>query len=91
MIGTILTLIGLGSLNIYTTAASYLVNFFVFWNIGKKMHKNPVSTAILGTLFPGIMIPIIGLSKNYQYDPTVKVSPNGPIGDEINANNTNTV
>ena len=49
------------------------------------MHKNPISIGILGTLFGGIMVPILGLSKNYQYDSSVAVSPNGPIGD----NNTN--
>ena len=50
------------------------------------MHKNEVSTAILGTLFSGIMIPILGLSKDYQYDNSVSVSPNGPI--ENNKTNT---
>ena len=89
MSGPILTIIGLESLSFITLIAGYAVNFFVFWNLAKKMHKNTVSTAILGTLFSGIMVPIMGLSKDYQYDYTVAVSPNGPIGDNENNNTSN--
>ena len=89
MAGPILSLIGLGSLGSITMIAGYAVNFFVFWNLAKKMHKNPVSTAILGTLFTGIMIPVLGLSKSYEYDNSVKVSPNGPIEDEKTSSNNN--
>ena len=89
MAGPILTIIGLDSLGWIATLASYAVNFFIFWNLAKKMHKNLVSTAILGTLFSGIMIPVLGLSKDYQYDSNVAVSPNGPIGDDINTNTSN--
>lgn len=85
--GTILSFIGLSSLSWLTTIAGYVVNFFVYWNLAKKMHKNTVSTAILGTLFPFIMIPVLGLSSNYTYDSSVKVSPNGPIGNDTNASN----
>ena len=89
--GTILSIIGLASLSWLATIAGYAVNFFVFWNLAKKMHKEPVVTAILGTLFSGIMIPVLGLSKDYQYDSSVAVSPNGPIGeDKMTNNNTNT-
>lgn len=88
--GTILTLIGLESLSWIATIAGYAVNFFVFWNLAKKMHKNPVSTAILGTLFSGIMIPVLGLSKSYEYDSSVAVSPNGPIGEDNTSSNNNT-
>ena len=80
--GSIISIIGLETLSGILTLAGYAVNFFVFWNLAKKMHKSTVSTAILGVLFPGIMIPIMGLSKNYQYDSSVAVSPNGPIGDD---------
>ena len=34
--------------------------------------------AILMTLFPFIMLPLVGFSKKYQFDNEVKVSPNGP-------------
>lgn len=88
--GTILTIVGITSLSWLTTIAGYAVNFFIFWNLSKKMHKKPILTAILGALFSGVMIPIIGLSKNYQYDSSVTVSPNGPIGDNNkNTNNNN--
>lgn len=88
--GSIITLIGLDSLSWLTTILGYAVNFFVFYNLAKKMHKNQVSTAILGTLFSGIMIPVLGLSKDYQYDNQVAVSPNGPIGDDKSSNNNAT-
>ena len=89
--GTILTTIGLAGLSWIATIAGYGVNFFIFWNLAKKMHKNEISIAILGTLFSRIMIPVLGLSKDYQYDSSVKVSPNGPIEDKkTNINNTYT-
>lgn len=86
--GSIITLIGLESISWITTIAGYAVNFFVFYNLAKKMHKEPIPTAILGTLFSGIMVPILGLSKNYVYDSSVAVSPNGPIGDNKTAPNS---
>lgn len=89
MAGPILTIIGLGSLSWLVTIASYAVNFFVFWNLAKKMHKSTISTAILGTLFSGIMVPIMGLSKDYVYDQNVAVSPNGPIGEDKNTTTKN--
>lgn len=87
--GSIVSIIGIEKISWLTTIASYAVNFFVFYNLGKKMHKNPISIGILGTLFGGIMVPILGLSKNYQYDSSVAVSPNGPIGDNNTNENTN--
>lgn len=84
LIGPIITLIGLDNLSFLTTIAGYVINFFVFWNLAKKMHKPTVSTAILGTIFSEIMILILGFSKEYQYDDSVAVSPNGPIGDDNN-------
>lgn len=72
-----------------TNIAGYVVNFFIFYNLAKKMHKNPISTGILGTLFSGIMIPILGLSRSYEYDSSVEVSPNGPI-ESNNSNYTTT-
>lgn len=85
--GNIISLINLDNLSWITDIAGYAVNFFIFWNIAKKMHKEPVGIAILGTLFSGIMIPVLGLSKNFVYDSSVAVSPNGPIGDN-KTNNT---
>ena len=87
--GTLVSIVGLDSLSWLTNLASLAVNFFVFYNLAKKMHKETISTAILGTLFSGVMIPVLGLSKNYQYDSSVAVSPNGPIGDD-KSQSTNT-
>lgn len=70
--------------------ASIAVNLFIFYNLAKKMHKEPWPTAILGTLFSGIMVPVLGLSKSYEYDSSVAVSPNGPIGEEKNNSNNTT-
>ena len=79
--GSIVSLIGLDNLSWITTLAGYVVNFFVFYNLAKKMHKEPIGIAIGGTLVSGIMIPVFALSKNFTYDNSVAVSPNGPIGD----------
>ena len=54
--------------------------FFVFYNLGKKFHKG-ISFSILTTIFTFVMIPIAGFSKSYQFDGSVMVSENGPIGD----------
>ena len=86
--GTIVSILGLENLTLLTSLASMAVNFFVFYNIAKKMHKQPVGIAIAGTLVSGIMIPVLGLSKNYQYDSSVAVSPNGPIGDNNSSSST---
>ena len=61
--------------------------FCCFYNISKKLNKD-ISIAILTTIFPVIMIPIIGLSNDYQFDQSVIVSPNGPF--ENNNNNKET-
>lgn len=88
--GTILIAIGLESLSLLTGLATSAVNFFVFYNLAKKMHKDPIGIAIGGALASGIMIPILALSKNFVYDSSVAVSPNGPIEDNKSKTNTNT-
>lgn len=89
--GYIVSIVGLDSLTWLTNLASLAVNFFVFYNLAKKMHKSPVGIAVAGTLVSGIMVPVLALSKNYEYDSSVAVSPNGPIGeDKSTTNNTST-
>ncbi len=83
----ICNIIGFDNLKIVTNIISIAVNFFIFYNLAKKMHKEPIGIAIAGALVSGIMIPIMALSKNYQYDSSIAVSPNGPIGN--NEQNTN--
>lgn len=59
--------------------------FVCNYNISKKLNKD-VTLAILMTLFPFIMIPLIGFSDNYNWDNRVVVSCNGPF-DNTNSNN----
>jgi len=79
--GNITVSLEIEELTLFTNIAGYIVNFFVFYNIAKKMHKEPIGIAIGGMLVPGIMVPVLALSKNFEYDSSVEVSPNGPIGD----------
>lgn len=84
ILGSITVTLNIDNISWITNISSHIVNFFIFYNLAKKMHKETIATAILGTLFPGIMILILGLSKNYTYDNSVIVSPNGPINDTKN-------
>lgn len=88
--GNITVTLELEELSFFVNIANLAVNFFIFYNLAKKMHKETISTAVLGTLFSGIMIPVLGLSKSYEYDSSVAVSPNGPIGDDKPSSNNNT-
>ena len=63
-------------------------NFCCFYNLSKKLHKD-VGFTVLTTLFPFIMIPVIGFSSQYQFDNSVKVSDVGPFGKDVNSNNNN--
>lgn len=54
-----------------------IFSFFVCnYNIAKKLHRD-TGFAILLTIFPVIMFPIVAFSKNYQFDHSVEVSKNG--------------
>ena len=68
------------------------VTLLVNYNLAKKFHKD-TGFAILMTLFPVIVYPIMGFSKNYVYDDSVPVSKNGFIDSknkETNYNNQTT-
>lgn len=80
--GTILSLLGVKGLSPITWIASAAVNFFIFYNLGKKFKKDPITYGILGLFFSGIIAAILGYSKNMKYDSSVVVSPNGPIDDK---------
>lgn len=86
--GTILSILNLDSLTWLGNLASMAANFFIFYNLAKKMHKEPMGIAIGGALVSGIMVPVLGLSKNYQYDSSIAVSPNGPFGDDKSTTNS---
>ena len=56
--------------------ATIFGSFNCYYNIAKKLHKD-TGFAVLMTIFPVIMIPVVAFSKNYQFDHTVPVSKNG--------------
>lgn len=87
--GTIVSLLSIPGLSALCQLANLVATFFVNYNIAKKLHKE-VGFAILATLFPVIMYPIIAFSNNYQFDQSVEVSPNGPIGDNNNQTSSTT-
>ena len=69
-------------------------NLVCNYNLSKKFHQD-TGFAILMTLFPWLMFPIIAFSKKYQYDNSVIVSKNGIFKDDNHvdtsfSNNTNT-
>ncbi len=82
---TITSLIGLEELSLLCSLANIVAMFFCNYNVAKKLHKD-TGYAVLMTLFPYIMLPVIGFSNNITWDDNVSVSPNGPIG--ANTNNT---
>lgn len=67
------------TISIILVIAAFVSNFFIFYNLSIKFHKG-VGFSVLMTFFPFIMVPIMGFSKNYQYDKNAIVSQNGPIG-----------
>ena len=67
----------------YTTIISFLGLFVCNYNISKKLNQNTI-LAVLMTLFPFVMIPLIGLSNNYKWDNSVEVSNNGPFDNTNN-------
>ncbi len=56
--------------------ATIFGNFVCYYNIAKKLHKD-TGFAVLMTIFPVIMIPVVAFSKSYQYDNKVELSQNG--------------
>lgn len=83
---TICAILGLDALTGLANLASIVASFFVYYNICKKFHKD-LFYVVLTTIFPIIMLPILGFGKDNIFDNNVKVSPNGPIGDDIFSNN----
>lgn len=89
--GTIASIIGLDSLSWITSIASLGVNFFIFYNIAKKMKKTPVGFGVAAIFVSSILVMVLGFSKD-EFDNSIPVSPNGPIGESKESNNnTNTV
>ena len=68
------------NISFLTDIASAVVNFFIFYNLAKKMNQEPIGWAIGGLLIKPIIVIIWGLSGKYTYNPNIEVSINGPIG-----------
>lgn len=82
--GTIVSLLGISGLGTITLLAARAVNFFIFYNLGKRFKKDPTTYGVLGIFFPGILAAVLGFSKEAKYDSSIVVSPNGPIDDKKN-------
>lgn len=86
--GTICSILGIDGLNYICNLASLAVNFFIFYNLAKKMKQQPVGFAVASIFVAPIITMVLGFSSKYTYDNTIVVSPNGPIGD-VNSENAN--
>lgn len=72
-----------------SSIASLASTFGLFvcnYNIAKRMKQN-TTMAVLMTIFPMIVIPILGISKKYTFDINIPVSKNGPFNDNNMNNN----
>ena len=87
---TIFSILGIKGLASITWIAAAAVHFFIFYNLGKKFKKDPITYGILGAIFAGIIGAILGFSIEEKYDSSVVVSPNGPIDDKRENSNANT-
>lgn len=79
LIATTLASFLFGNNSAITSIASLATIFGSFvcnYNLAKKFHKE-VSFAILMTIFPVVMVPLVAFSKDYVYDANVEVSKNG--------------
>ena len=79
--GTICTIAKIDGLEYVCNLASMAVNFFIFYNLAKKMKQQPIGFGVAGALVGPITTMILGFSDKYTYDSSIEVSPNGPIGD----------
>ena len=87
--GTICNILHIDGISYVTSIASMVVMAFCYYNIAKKMHQSPVGYAVAGAFVSGIVAMIFGFSSKYTWDNNVKVSPNGPIGDDNKDNSSN--
>lgn len=76
-------------ISLITSLISLFALFVCNYNISKKLHKD-TAFAILMTIFPFILIPMIGLSDSYKFDNNVPVSNNGPFDNSNTVNNMTT-
>ena len=79
--GTIFSILNIDGLDYICNLAALAVNFFVFYNLAKKMKQQPVVFAVASIFVAPIKNMVLGFSSKYTYDKSIEVSPNGPIGD----------
>ena len=84
--GTICSILGIDGLNYICNLASLAVNFFIFYNLAKKMKQQPIGFAVASIFVAPIITMVLGFSSKYTYDKNIVVSPNGLIGDTNNEN-----
>jgi len=75
---TICIILGWYKLLVLSCLVPMIVNFFIYYNIAKRMKKSPVLFGILGVFFKFIAVLCLGFSKE-TIDNRIKVSANGPI------------
>ena len=83
--GTIFSILNIDGLDYICNLAALAVNFFVFYNLAKKMKQQPVGFAVASIFVAPIITMVLGFSNKYIYDKYIEVSPNGPIGDNKEA------
>ena len=62
--GSICSILGIEGLSTLTWLASAAVNFFIFYNLGKKFKKDPTTYGVLGLFFSSIIAAVLGLFYN---------------------------
>ena len=76
---TIVSFLNIDDLESVGFLASLFGSFCCNYNLSKKLHQD-TGFAVLMTIFPFVMMPLIGFSNRYQFDSKVFVSDVGPFG-----------
>lgn len=76
-----------GFLEVLCNLASLYVNILIFYNLAKKARQNEKLYGVLGAFLSGILVMILGFSKNITIDNSIPVSPNGIFGEPTGNNN----
>lgn len=79
MSSTVVSIVGLDSLEGIANIACFFASFNCYYNIAKKFNKS-TGYAICSGLFSFIFVLILGFSKNEVYNGNIPVSKNGVIG-----------
>ena len=72
---TIISILGIDSLSFVGSIASVFANVMICYNMAKKLHKD-TGWIVLAVIFNGIVVPLLGYSKNVTWDKDAVVTPN---------------